>query len=222
MHTFFVFLIVLAALAQAQAQSVAEPTPEAVPTPTPPAALAIPSPAPTPDSSPTPTQTSDDVIPLPSDPGVSDAPIISEEELPNSATAPGADGTVPDEAFTDPNSVIPEDISANLPPAPSGPSAEEIERKTKILYQEVRIKVDKDPQVRSLLEAAKTATTFEDERAAYREYYRLLFKKMRKADKSLVERCDRMEKAYLLSLSQTRIEPTIPLNLPPTPTALAN
>jgi len=118
--------------------------------------------------------------------------------------------------------VIPEDISASLPPAPSGPSAEEIERKTKIRYQEVRIAVDKDPQVLSLLEAAKTATTFEDERAAYREYYRLLFKKMRKADKSISARCDRMEKAYLNSLAQTRIEPTIPLKLPPTPTILAN
>ena len=101
------------------------------------------------------------------------------------------------------------------------PSAGEIERKLKIRYQEVRIQVEKDPAVHSLMEQSKTAKSFEDERAALREYYRLLFKKMKKADKDLTARCDLMERAYLARLGQMRIEPTIPLNPPPTPVPLS-
>ena len=107
------------------------------------------------------------------------------------------------------------------PPASTGPSAQEIERKLKARYQEVRIQVEKDPAVRSLMEQSKTAKTFEDERAALREYYRLLFKKIRKVDKALTDRCDRLEQAYLARLAHTRIEPTIPLNPPPTPAPLS-
>ena len=71
------------------------------------------------------------------------------------------------------------------------------------------------------MEQSKTAKSFEDERAALREYYRLLFKKMKKADKDLTARCDLMERAYLARLGQMRIEPTIPLNPPPTPVPLS-
>jgi hypothetical protein len=71
------------------------------------------------------------------------------------------------------------------------------------------------------MEQSKAAKSFEDERAALREYYRLLFKKMKKADKDLTARCDRLEQAYLARLAQTRVEPTIPLNPPPTPAPLS-
>ena len=68
---------------------------------------------------------------------------------------------------------------------------------------------------------AQSAKSFENERAALREYYRLLFKKIKKADKDLTARCDVMERAYLARLAQSRIEPTIPLSPPPTPAPLS-
>lgn len=170
------------------------------------------TPAPTPSGP-------DDVIPLPLEPGSEAAPIVSESEVP---TFDRSDSEMLDDTLTDPNSFIPDATSlSDTPPGPAGPSAGEQERRLKVRYQEVRTKVDKDPAVRSLREQARKAKTFEDERAAYREYYRLLFKKMRAADKELTERCNIMESAYLARLAQTRIEPTIPLNPPPTPVPLA-
>ena len=81
----------------------------------------------------------------------------------------------------------------------------------------LRTKAEKDAAVISLREQAEAATTFEGERAAYREYYRALFRKMKQLDNSLSKKCDLMEKAYLTRLAQTRIEPTIPLEPPPKP-----
>lgn len=92
-----------------------------------------------------------------------------------------------------------------------------MDRKQKLLYREVRTKAEKDAAVISLREQAEAATTFEGERAAYREYYRALFRKMKQLDNSLSKKCDLMEKAYLTRLAQTRIEPTIPLEPPPKP-----
>jgi len=146
--------------------------------------------------------------------------MVSETEVPKVAKpAPGE--SVPDAAFADPNAVIPTDAGTGRPPGLAGPSTQEIERKLKVRYQEVRVQVEKDPEVRSLKEQSKAAKTFEDERAALREYYRLLFKKMKKVDKDLSARCDVMEKAYLARLAQMRLEPTIPLNPPPTPVPLS-
>lgn len=196
-----------------------------------PAAAASPSPSPTPSpaASPTPQATpapaaGEEVIPLPPDPGSTGTPIVSEGEMPNLAKPPAGTAPLPDSAFTDPNGVIPDATSATPtePPPPAGPSAEELQRKLKIRYRDVRAQVEKDPAVSSLLDQAKKAKTFEDERAAYREYYRLLFRKMKKADKDLTSRCDAMEKAYIARLAQSRIEPTIPLNLPPKPEPLGN
>ena len=147
--------------------------------------------------------------------------MVSETEVPK-VTKPAPGEPLNDSAFADPNAVIPSDSGPGGAPNLAGPSAQEIERKLKIRYQEVRIQVEKDPAVHSLMEQSKTAKTFEDERAALREYYRLLFKKMKKADKDLTARCDMMEKAYLARLGQMRIEPTIPLNPPPTPAPLSN
>lgn len=144
--------------------------------------------------------------------------MVSETDVAPSTNPPA---NQPDSAFADPNSVIP-DGAPSVPPAPSGPSATEIERKLKIRYKEVRTEVEKDPAVRSLWEQAQSAKSLEDERAALREYYRLLFKKMKKVDKELTARCEVMEKAYLARLAQSRLEPTIPLNPPPQPEPLAN
>lgn len=188
----------------------ATPAPEATPAS---------SPAPEPQASPA-VPAGEDVIPLPPESGAMETPIVSESEVPGLAKPPGGE-PFSDAAFADPNAVIPGDDAMNLPPAPSGPSAQEIERKIKVRYREVRTVVEKDPEVRSLLEQANSAKSFEEERAALREYYRLLFKKMKKIDKDLSMRCDIMQNAYIARLAQTRVEPTIPLSPPPTPVPLS-
>jgi hypothetical protein len=129
-----------------------------------------------------------------------------------------------DQDFVDPNALVP-DLPPEIPsidPRTAALAGEEEERKNKVLYREARTKAEKDPAITSLREKAETAKTFEAERAAYREYYRALFRKIRQLDKSLAKKCDLLEKTYLARLAQTRIEPTIPLEPPPKPEPLAN
>lgn len=232
MYLFPILLVLIIAPLMAQQETPVvspSPSPEVAVAPatdsTPPPATPAPSPSvePKPDASPSPSPSqtgAEDVIPLPPEAGAAETPIVSETDVPG-LSAPGPGQPLPDAAFADPNAVIPSGTDSNPPPAPSGPSAQEIERKIKVRYQEVRTQVEKDPEVRSLLKQSKNAKSFEDERAALREYYRLLFSKMKKVDKELTARCDRMERAYLSLLAQSRIEPTIPLNPPPTPEPLS-
>lgn len=217
---YFILFILLAIPLMAQdVPATPSPTPEVPAAPLPPAPAESASPSATPSASPTPAKAADeDTIPLPSEPGVGAAPIVSESEV-VPVPRPGSDKALLDSAFADPNAVIPDDATS-APVAPTGPSAAEIERKLKVRYQEIRTEVEKDPAVRSLRAQAQSAKSFENERAALREYYRLLFKKMKKADKDLTARCEVMEKAYLARLAQSRIEPTIPLSPPPTPEPL--
>jgi hypothetical protein len=156
-----------------------------------------------------------DFLQIPSDPQTGSDISTTDENAP----LPESSGE-----FIEPNDLI-SPMDESIPPIDPrslAAGSEEQERKVKKRYKEVRIKAEKDPSVVSLLEKAKTATTFEGERAAYREYYRQLFRKMKKIDKSLAEKCDLMEKSYLNRLAQTRIEPTIPLEPPPKPEFLAN
>jgi hypothetical protein len=131
------------------------------------------------------------------------------------------DEAMPDGAYTQPEALIP-DVGppAAPPPAVSFESAQEKARQLSIRYREVRVQAEKDPGVVSLLEQANGARTMEDQRAALRQYYRLLFKKIASIDKSLTEKCKVMEMAYIRRLAQERLEPTIPLNPPPTPEPL--
>jgi len=231
---FILFILLTVPLLAQEAPTPATPTPTPEATATPavepaPAAATEPTPSPAATAGTAPADPaapvekkseSEDVIPLPPESGAAEAPMVSETDV-APVNKPGTDLALPDSAFADPNSVIPDGSSA-MPPAPSGPSASEIERKLKVRYKEVRIEVEKDPAVRSLWEQAQSAKTFEDERAALREYYRLLFKKMKKVDKDLTARCEVMERAYIARLAQSRVEPTIPLNPPPTPEPLSN
>ena len=129
-----------------------------------------------------------------------------------------------DRQFVDPNAIIPGQTAETLAsdPRAAAPTGDELDRKQKLLYREVRTKAEKDAAITSLREQAESAKTFEGERAAYREYYRALFRKMKQIDNSLSKKCDLMEKAYLSRLAQIRIEPTIPLEPPPKPQPLAN
>jgi hypothetical protein len=136
--------------------------------------------------------------------------------------APGRpDEGMPDEAYTEPDALIPDAGPVGPPPAPvTFESTQEKARQLSIRYRDVRVQVEKDPKVASLREQADRARTLEDQRAAMREYYRLLFKKIASVDKSLADKCKVMETAYLRRLAQERLEPTIPLNPPPTPEPL--
>ena len=129
-----------------------------------------------------------------------------------------------DTGLTESNDLMPLDISTEAPvdTAARLVATEEQEIKVKIRYKETRLKVEKTPAIESLLAKAKAARTFEAERAAYREYYRELFRRIKKLDPTLAKKCDAMETAYLNRLAQTRIEPTIPLEPPPKPVPLAN
>lgn len=160
---------------------------------------------------------SDDIIPLPggeTPPADSGAPVDQTPDI--ALPEPSTDAAMPDDAFTDPNAIIPGDIP-QPPPSLVTSSKEESARITDIKYREVRVKVDNEPEVVAMREKSETAKTDEDKRAALRTYYRMLFKRMVAIDKSLELKCKIMESAYLRRLAQTRIEPTIPLNLPPTP-----
>lgn len=142
-----------------------------------------------------------DLIPLPED-AASDAEFLED---------------MPTGQFGLPDDLPPMDVAPALPVVPVGESERVISKR----YNSLRIKVEKDPALVSLKQKAGEATTFEQSRAAMREFYRLLFSKMRKEDPTLKQRIDAMERAYLTRLSQTRIEPTIPLEPPPKPEPLA-
>jgi flagellar biosynthesis/type III secretory pathway protein FliH len=186
-------------------------------------AMAQDAPTAEPQASPAPqvAPSDQDFINLPNEPAVQSTDIISDSQISLSGEPlPAAES---DKDYVDPNQLLPTDAApVPIDPRTLAAAGEEQERKIKIRYQQVRAKAEQDSDVASLLAKAKTATTFEGERAAYRKYYELLFKKMRKLDSSLSKKCDLMEKTYLARLAQTRVEPTIPLEPPPKPEPLAN
>ena len=164
-----------------------------------------------------------DFITLPeaADPSNPEPKKYSEGTFTNESLTTPADA---DTGLTESNDLMPLDISTEAPvdTAARLVATEEQEIKVKIRYKETRLKVEKTPALESLLAKAKAARTFESERAAYREYYRELFRRIKKLDPTLAKKCDAMETAYLNRLAQTRIEPTIPLEPPPKPVPLAN
>lgn len=130
-----------------------------------------------------------------------------------------ADALNPDATLIPPDITgAPEDVP---PPAPKiAENKYKEERELKVRYQEVKLQALKDSGVRSLHEQAEAAKTDEGKRQALREYYRLLFSKMVAIDSNLQKKCDEMQRAYLRRLGQYRVEPSIPLNPPPTPEPL--
>ena len=193
----------------------ASPTPSATPKE---AALSLAAPltAPNPESD-------SDFITLPEAAGPSNAEPTKDSEgtFTNDSLTTPADT---DTGLTESNDLMPLDISTEAPVDTAARliATEEQDIKVKIRYKETRLKVEKTPALESLLAKAKAARTFESERAAYREYYRELFRRIKKLDPTLAKKCDAMETAYLNRLAQTRIEPTIPLEPPPKPVPLAN
>ncbi len=160
-----------------------------------------------------------DVIPMEGQPAAAPggAPLETKD------LAPKTDEAMPDDAFTKPNAVIPDETAPQAPAAPAtAESAQEKARQVNIHYKEVRVVAEKDPKIVAMLARADTAKTEEDRRAAMREYYRMLFKKITTIDASLTEKCNALQAAYERRFAQYRLEPTIPLNPPPTPEPLSH
>ena len=93
----------------------------------------------------------------------------------------------------------------------------ETERKMRIRLRKIKAGLDQDPRLVELEQMAATAPTSEDYRAARRAYYTLFFQKVRRADATLKDYADKLEKQSLAGLFQSRVEPTWPLQEPPQP-----
>ena len=146
------------------------------------------------------------------------APLTTEDIIP--METPGGSEPLPDSTFTDPNAIIPEEPPSAPPVAMAIESQAVKDREQSIRYREVRVQAEKDPQIVEMLAKSEAARSLEDKRAALREYYRMLFRKIVALDKSLEAKCQILEDAYIRRLAQVRLEPTIPLNPPPTPEPL--
>lgn len=155
-----------------------------------------------------------DPLPMPVD-GDLGLPLDGMDFLPTGEVSP--------DEIPDPNLLFADDLfPGDLPPPPPSVAENQFERerKLRVRYQEVKFEALKDQSIREMKERADRARTDEDKRAALREHYRMLFAKMVSIDPELIERCVLMERAYMNRLAQFRVEPTIPLNPPPTPEPL--
>lgn len=149
--------------------------------------------------------------------------VIPEPQLaPGEEPLPPMDGGLPGEEnlfgndlFGMPDTYTPPPAMPERPPLLDDP--QELERKQRVQLRRIKAVLDRDPQLVELQEMADTATTPEDRRAARRAYYALFFDKVRKQDPKLADYADKLEKASLRNLYQTRIEPTLALNPPPLP-----
>lgn len=103
------------------------------------------------------------------------------------------------------------------PPMPVLEDPLEAERKMRIRLSKIKARLSRDPRLMELQQMAETAPTPEDYRAARRAYYALFFDRVRRADASLKNYADKLEKESVAGLYQTRVEPTWPLREPPQP-----
>lgn len=117
---------------------------------------------------------------------------------------------------SDPNALIPPPVEPEQPsPINTADNEQKQREERKTRYYAAKVKADKEDALVSLQAKADKAKSDESKRQALREYYDLLAKRMKKIDPSISEWIDTMHSAYLRRLAQVRIEPTIPLNPPP-------
>lgn len=212
-----VLATVLAAAALAQEEDLPA-MPEVAPTPeTAPAAVNAENQAPAQGAPPDGEQPSAELI------MEAEESVASEPGMPAEEPLPQLDGQLPGE-----QNIFGDDLfgpsELYTPPMPDIPAAPPIiedpreqERKMRVTFRKVRARLQSDPDLLSLKEMAERAPTPEDHRAARRAYYALLFKKVRKADSSLKDYADQLEKQSVAGLYQTRIQPTVALNPQPEP-----
>jgi hypothetical protein len=117
---------------------------------------------------------------------------------------------------SDPNSLIPPPIEPQQPSPINAAGNEEKQRQDqKAKYYAAKVKADKEESLAALLTKSDKAKNDETKREILREYYDLLAKRMKKIDPSISEWIDTMHAAYLRRLQQVRVEPSIPVALPP-------
>jgi hypothetical protein len=194
------------------ASATPESTPESSASPEPDASVAPESsPTNTADASPSPTS---DTIPEPSELGADAHP--DEAPLPSGESSSLSD-------LPNPDNLMPNDAGESVAPPPPKVAENKFEkqRSNEIRYQEVKLQALKEAAIRDMRAKADVAKSDEAKRQALREYYRMLFAKMVSIDPSLQPKCDAMLQAYLRRLGQYRVEPSIPLQPPPTPEPLA-
>lgn len=212
-------LAIFCSLTAARAQMEAPAQPEAA------AASSAPSPAPEPEdrapaagATPGGEQPSAELI-IDAEEAVATEPGLPAADEP----LPKLDGQLPGEQniFGDDLFGQGEFYTPSMPEIPSVPPViddpREAERKMRVKFRKVRARLEGDAELIGLQDMAARAPTPEDHRAARRAYYALFFQKVRKADGSLKDYADQLEKQSVANLYQTRIEPTVALNPPPEP-----
>ena len=151
--------------------------------------------------------------------------IVKEPALaPGEEPLPPMDGGLPGEQNIFGNDLFGTGTGIYAPRTPQIPARvplledpQEAERKMRIRLRKIKAGLDRDPRLMELEEMAAKAPTPEDYRAARRAYYTVFFEKVRRADSSLKDYADKLEKQSLAGLYQTRVEPTWPLRPAPEP-----
>jgi hypothetical protein len=91
---------------------------------------------------------------------------------------------------------------AAKPKAPEPPADADPEVQEKFRFDQARAKAGEDPQIQALKAKADNAATEEESQKALRAYNKALFDKIRKTDKSVTERANRLEAAIMKRLSE--------------------
>lgn len=150
----------------------------------------------------------------PPPPSSTNSPSTPEPAAPGPDSGMGSPGQNPPPS--DPNSLIPPAIEPEQPsPINSAGNEEKQRQEQKARYYSVKVKADKEDELASLWEKSDKAKSEEAKRQALRKYYDLLAKRMKNIDPTLSDWIDTMHAAYLRRLEQVRVEPTIPVNPPP-------
>jgi hypothetical protein len=142
------------------------------------------------------------------------APVGADSNAPAANSGMGSAGQNPPPS--DPNSLIPPPVEPEQPSPVNASGNEEKQRQEqKTRYYSAKTQADKEEALASLQAKAEKAKSDEAKRQTLREYYDLLAKRMKKIDPSISDWIDTMHAAYLRRLEQVRVEPTIPVNPPP-------
>ncbi len=89
------------------------------------------------------------------------------------------------------------------------PPEPEFALKDRIAFRKLRTRALADPGVQAALIRSREVNTDREKRDALREYYTLMFKRMRAMDKSVVEKFSDLEAESLAALEQRRVAPSV-------------
>jgi hypothetical protein len=90
-------------------------------------------------------------------------------------------------------------------------SAVQNEMAERVRLRELIVKVRKEPKVAAELDRAETAKTDLQKREALKNYYTLLYDRVAKLDPKLKTRVTELQRRSINRLTQTRLDPTEPL-----------